>query len=312
MKKVLIWILTAANLVCGLVVYNHYHTARLMAESLTELQQRVFLKLSEEPQQLLYGEGSWDCRQLVEDYGGDELSFDLAQIDLTQLGEHVVNVTVSSTDEYGQTCSASGSVTVSVIDATAPVISLKNETVSMIAGGEFDPSANIVSVSDDVDGSLTLSEKLMPGTYTLSSQVNSMKVGTYQVTVEAMDRQGNTESLSYKVSIRSASNYRNPAYKGEKLTKKRGTVNGPSGKETYYNLKMDGVIRIMRRMGNNDPYWIREDGCKMLGDYIMVAANLEIRPRGTLVLTSLGMGIVCDTGAFAHRNVYQLDIAVDW
>ena len=131
MKKVLIWILTAANLVCGLVVYNHYHTARLMAESLAELQQRVFLKLSEEPQELLYGEGSWDCRQLVDDYGGDELSFDLAQIDLTQLGEHVVNVTVSSTDEYGQTCTASGSVTVSVIDATAPIISLKNETVSM-------------------------------------------------------------------------------------------------------------------------------------------------------------------------------------
>ena len=50
----------------------------------------------------------------------------------------------------------------------------------------------------------------------------------------------------------------------------------------------------------------------MLGDYIIVAANLEIRPRGTLVETSLGTGIVCDTGGFAAYNQTQIDLAVDW
>lgn len=104
----------------------------------------------------------------------------------------------------------------------------------------------------------------------------------------------------------------NTRWKGPVLTKSRGTIMGPSGKETYYNLNMDGVVRIMRRMGNNDEYWVREDGVKMLGDYVMVAANLDIRPRGSLVETSLGMGIVCDTGTFAKRNPYQLDIAVSW
>ncbi|MCR5068164.1 MAG: hypothetical protein K6A14_08920 [Erysipelotrichaceae bacterium] len=312
MKKALIWILAAADIICGFVVYDHQHTAKLMAESLAALQQRVFVTLVEQPEELTYGEGSWDCRQLVTDYDGDEISFDEPQIDLSQLGEHVITVTVSATDEYGQGCTVSKSTTVTVIDSLPPVISLKKQSVTMIAGGDFDPSVNIASVSDTVDGNLTISATLLPGTYTLSSGVNNMKTGTYQVTVEAMDRQGNREKLSYKVTVRSAKYYRNPAYKGEKLTKKRGTINGPSGKETYYNLNMSGVVKIMRRMGNNDPYWVREDGCKMLGDYIMVAANLEIRPRGTLVLTSLGMGIVCDTGAFAHRNVYQLDIAVDW
>ena len=50
----------------------------------------------------------------------------------------------------------------------------------------------------------------------------------------------------------------------------------------------------------------------MLGDYIMVAANLKTYPRGSIIKTSLGMAIVCDTGTFAKRNPYQIDIAVNW
>lgn len=101
-------------------------------------------------------------------------------------------------------------------------------------------------------------------------------------------------------------------WNGRVLTRRAGTIMGPSGKETYYNMRMTGVVRIMRNMGNNDPYWVREDGVKMLGDYIMVAANLNVRPRGSHIQTSLGMGVVCDTGTFAVANPYQLDIAVNW
>lgn len=101
-------------------------------------------------------------------------------------------------------------------------------------------------------------------------------------------------------------------WKGPVLTKSRGTITGPSGKETYYNLNMSGVVNIMRRMGNTDEYWVRDDGVKMLGDYIMVAANLNVHPRGSIVDTSLGKAIVCDTGGFAYGNPNQLDIAVTW
>ena len=99
---------------------------------------------------------------------------------------------------------------------------------------------------------------------------------------------------------------------GEVLNASNGTVNGPSGKETYYNLDMSGVVNIMRGIGNTDEYWIREDGCKMLGDYIMCAADLDVRPRGSLVESSLGTCIVCDTGSFVYSDSYQLDIAVNW
>ncbi len=102
---------------------------------------------------------------------------------------------------------------------------------------------------------------------------------------------------------------------GEVLTKSKGTIIGPSGKETYYNLNMTKVINSMRRAGYSEadyPYWIREDGVKMLGSYVMVAANYEIRPKGTILESSLGYAIVCDTGGFAKANPTQIDVAVNW
>lgn len=105
---------------------------------------------------------------------------------------------------------------------------------------------------------------------------------------------------------------RSYTWNGSVLTPSAGVNYGPSGKETYYNLNMSGVISIMRGMGYTGEYWVRNDGCKMLGNYIMVAANLSVHPRGSLVETSLGTGIVCDTGGFAAGNPNQLDIATTW
>ena len=99
------------------------------------------------------------------------------------------------------------------------------------------------------------------------------------------------------------------------LTRRGGVYNGPSGRETYYNLNMSGIVQIMRDLGYSEeeyPYWVREDGCKMFGDYIMVAANLSTRPRGTILETSLGTAIVCDTGTFIYNYPNGIDIATNW
>ena len=104
-------------------------------------------------------------------------------------------------------------------------------------------------------------------------------------------------------------------WNGSKLSPSVGVNQGPSGVERYYNLDMSGCVNIMRNMGydeTNYPYWIREDGCKCLGPYIMVAAGFSVRPRGTLVETSLGTGIVVDTGTFAYEDPYMIDICVNW
>jgi len=99
---------------------------------------------------------------------------------------------------------------------------------------------------------------------------------------------------------------------GSKLTRSKGVNYGPVGKETYYNLNMSGVVSMMRSRGYDSaryPYWVRSDGCKMLGSYIMLAANLNHFSRGSIVECSLGWGIVCDTGYLGYN---QLDIAVSW
>lgn len=105
-------------------------------------------------------------------------------------------------------------------------------------------------------------------------------------------------------------------HEGNVLNNYNGTiVNDWGNKETYYNLDMSGVVSIMRSNGYGEsqyPYWERNDGCKMLGPYIMVAANLQTYPRCSIVNTSLGKAIVADTGSFAYYNSNQFDIATNW
>lgn len=134
--------------------------------------------------------------------------------------------------------------------------------------------------------------------------------GTKYVQVEYEGNTGYVKSkyLS-KTKLSPAQTYQ---WNGTKLARGIGVVQGPSGKETYYNMNMSGVVSIMQRAGYNYNYWIREDGVKMYGEYVMVAADLSIRPRGSLIPTSLGMGIVCDTGTFIYSNPTQLDVAVAW
>ena len=95
------------------------------------------------------------------------------------------------------------------------------------------------------------------------------------------------------------------------LSQKLGRVQGPQEEETYYNLSMDNVVENMRDKGYAEidyPYYVREDGVKMLGDFIIVATDLDKYPRGTVVQTSLGQGLVCDK----CETPDTIDIAVEW
>ena len=141
-----------------------------------------------------------------------------------------------------------------------------------------------------------------------TTTVTTTKVTTTKVTTTKVIT--TTSTTKQEITTTKANSWNGPV-----LTNSKGVVNGPSGKETYYNLNMAGVVRIMRNAGFSEeayPYWVREDGVKMLGNYVMVAANFEIRPRGSIVQSSLGEAIVCDTGGFAKTNPTQLDIAVTW
>jgi uncharacterized protein YabE (DUF348 family) len=81
-------------------------------------------------------------------------------------------------------------------------------------------------------------------------------------------------------------------------------------RETYYDLAMNVV---MQNCGAGGLYTVRPDGAKVDKDgYVLIAANLNKYPRCSIVETSLGLGKVYDTGAFALKHPDGFDLATDW
>jgi hypothetical protein len=142
--------------------------------------------------------------------------------------------------------------------------------------------------------------------YQIRSVYNSKYSLAENEKAELENAKGKAESFTFSETEKTQT------WTGPVLSASAGSVEGPSGRETYYNLDMSGVVSAMQAAGIEGEYWVREDGVKMYGDYVMVAANYSIRPKGTLIETSLGTGIVCDTGGFASVNPTQLDIATNW
>lgn len=221
-------------------------------------------------------------------------------INTTQLGVQTINVT--ATDEAGN--KTQGTYNVEVKDITAPTLNLTTTEVKAMVGDSFNALSYVASATDTKDGDLKANVKAT------SPHMNS--IGTQTVTYTVSDAAGNQTQAQLNVIVRNPEIVKAENWRGPRLNRSAGSITGPSGKETYYNLNMSGVVRNMQRRGYNAQYWVRGDGVKMYGDYVMVAANLGLRPYGTIVATSLGAGIVVDTGTFASSNRTQLDIAVAW
>lgn len=97
------------------------------------------------------------------------------------------------------------------------------------------------------------------------------------------------------------------------LTAKLGRVQFNGHDETFYNLNMSRIVeKADAYYGLSDVYAVREDGVKTYNGLVMVAANFEVHPYGSLVETSRGLGIVLDTGDFAKSEPTLIDIAVTW
>jgi hypothetical protein len=162
---------------------------------------------------------------------------------------------------------------------------------------------NIITVS-------TTKKTFDPNNYVASAVAINKKIAasTTTTTTTATTTTKATTTVATTTTTRTT-------WTGEVLSRNNGVVFGPSGKETYYNLDMSGIVSSMRNIGyseNDYPYWVRSDGVKMLGQYVMIAADFNTRPRGTIIESSLGFAIVCDTGGFASSNPTQIDIAVTW
>jgi hypothetical protein len=79
--------------------------------------------------------------------------------------------------------------------------------------------------------------------------------------------------------------------------------------ETWYNLPMDKVVERAVANGYDNDYWERADGAKMLGRFVILAADESI-PLGTVIECSRGTGIVLDRTTTNDPNI--IDLAVTW
>lgn len=94
-----------------------------------------------------------------------------------------------------------------------------------------------------------------------------------------------------------------------------GTYYNAEGiRESYYYYQPH-MVNYMRDLGyseNDYPYWVRDDGVQMFGEYVVVAADPSIYWYGDLIPTSLGMGMVCDLGGVSEEWYEYVDIGTTW
>ena len=192
--------------------------------------------------------------------------------------------------------------------------SIMNEQIATLTDAVEARDASLTDLNKQLD---TLSEEKTQ----LEEKITELQENLDELEKENLDKEEEQEpvvqepapssnsNVSYQTEPVQTYSYQND---GSCLTPSGGVYYGPTGKETYYNLDMNGVVSNAQAQGIQGEYWVREDGVKMYGDYVIVAANLDTHPRGSTVETSLGTGIVLDTGGFAASDPNQVDIAVDW
>lgn len=176
---------------------------------------------------------------------------------------------------------------------------LKEEETAQETAAAAAPAAD-----DNPKETASTEETAAEKTKTASAKEKSAEAET-EDTAEAAEE--TVETVDPNVSTK------NSSWTGQVLNSYVGAVYGPSGgKEVYYNMNMSQVVANLKSAGYEGDYWVRDDGVKMFGNYVMVAACYSVHPYGSFVETTLGTAIVCDTGTFAYSYPQMLDVAVTW
>lgn len=133
-----------------------------------------------------------------------QISADPSTVDPSAVGKVEIKYTVTDKDSYGKEVSKDFTCTVNVKDTKNPVIEVNQDTYDLTVGDTFNSASVIKSVKDPVDGDLskvdTVSETAA-GYYTITSNVDTGTAGTYKVTIDAADKNGNKVSKDVAVNV---------------------------------------------------------------------------------------------------------------
>lgn len=93
------------------------------------------------------------------------------------------------------------------------------------------------------------------------------------------------------------------------LTASLGKITYQGHTETWYDRPMGRVVQRAQDMGIPCEYWVRDDGVKMFGPWVICAGHPS-KVRYTRIDTSLGEGIILDTHEMDDTEL--IDIATAW
>ena len=95
-------------------------------------------------------------------------------------------------------------IKINIVDNTKPSINIKKNNITLKYGEKYDIKNNIKGVIDDSENLVYKSKPNVEdrGYYTITSNLNNKKTGTYNVKVTAVDRANNISTYIYKVKVK--------------------------------------------------------------------------------------------------------------
>ena len=148
-----------------------------------------------------YGSSNYSISELIDNVDGEIVSIK-KDVDTNLVGKQEIVVEVEKNSIVKEI-----PIVVEVKDTVAPEIKIKEETVSIEQGSDFDLLSNLESVSDVVDGELEyqmkeiVNDEVDTNYYTVLGTVNTEIVGTYDLTVKAVDKYGNISTVNYLLNV---------------------------------------------------------------------------------------------------------------
>ena len=184
-KKLIFFIMVFGILLyCG---YNYYYN--YIYESIN-----VTLKSNV----IEYGSEKVDIKSLIKSVEGEIVSKN-NKFDTAIIGKQEIVLTVKKAIVEKEI-----PIVISVIDATAPVINLKNDVVKITKGDNFNLNDNVLSVVDEIDGDLEYSNNNEDSNlkkYNIVCSDDVSNVGTHVVVIEATDGFGNVATADYTLMV---------------------------------------------------------------------------------------------------------------
>lgn len=145
-----------------------------------------------------YGTANYDINNLIKEVEGEIVSVK-KDIDTSVVGEQEIVVEVKKENIVREI-----PIVVSVVDTVAPVITLKEESIEITEGEEYNFLDNIESVTDEVDGTIEFLEEVLEDStnyYNLSYDENVFDVGTHEISVVAKDKYGNESVATFNFVV---------------------------------------------------------------------------------------------------------------